>query len=63
MQQVANEIGVENIRALAARWNLSAEAIYKWCRTEKVPVEWAKRIELETKGRVPRQAVSPWAYH
>ena len=62
MQQVANDQKIENIRGLADRWGISAEAIYKWCRNERVPVQWAKHIERETKGRVPRQDVSPWAY-
>lgn len=63
MRRVAGILEVEGIQGLAVRYDLSVEAIYKWCRNERVPIRWAKRFELDTRGAITREMVSPWAYH
>jgi transposase-like protein len=60
---IAIELKVGTIRALADKYDISEEAIYKWCRQERVPISWAKRFELDTKGAFPRQVIATWAYH
>lgn len=63
MRRVAFSLGLEGVSELAQRYDISDEAIYKWCRNEKVPVLWAKRFEQDTQGIVTREMCSPWAYH
>lgn len=60
---IALELKVGTIRALADKYDVTEEAIYKWCRQERVPINWAKHIEKDTKGKITRQMIAPWAYH
>lgn len=63
MRRIAFALGLESISQLAGRYGVTDEAIYKWCRKEKVPVLWAKRFEQDTHGAITREMCSPWAYH
>ncbi|TXH16305.1 MAG: hypothetical protein E6R03_05710 [Hyphomicrobiaceae bacterium] len=62
-RSIAIELRVGTIRGLADKYDISEEAIYKWCRNECVPITWAKLIEKDTRGVITRQMIAPWAYH
>lgn len=63
MRRIARLQELDSLAQLAAKYKITEETVYKWCRKERVPIRWARRFEEDTRGTITRAMVSPWAYH